>query len=605
VTRDPHQVLHDVFGFAAFRGEQAAIINHVIAGGDALVLMPTGGGKSLCYQVPALCREGTCVVVSPLIALMHDQVEALRQLGVRAAALNSALDYAAAGAVEQDLREGRLELLYVAPERLLMNGFLDRLQRCRVSLFAIDEAHCVSQWGHDFRPEYLKLAVLRERFPDVPRIALTATADGPTREDILERLHLREGRVFVAGFDRPNIRYRIVPKQNSRVQLLDFLKTHRGEAGIVYALSRKKVEETAAALNAAGIAALPYHAGLDKAVRAANQDRFLKEDAIVMVATVAFGMGIDKPDVRFVAHLDLPRSLEAYYQETGRAGRDGLPSEAWLLYGAGDQAKLRQFIDESEASDRQKRIEHQKLDALLGYCETTRCRRQVLLAYFGDTLEEPCGNCDTCLSPAVTFDGTEAARKALSGVYRTGERFGAGHVIDVLLGAETERIQSFGHDRLSVYGIGKEFGRTEWRSIFRQLTALGLLVVDTGGHGGLHLGAECRAVLRGERRVELRREEGRRRQTAAERAAKRAGAAGLGDDADERALFEALRARRASLAKAQGVPPYVIFHDTTLIEIARRRPQSLDDLAGISGVGQAKLARYGDLFVDVVRAHAT
>jgi ATP-dependent DNA helicase RecQ len=605
VTRDPLQVLHEVFGFAAFRGEQAAIIDQVIAGGDALVLMPTGGGKSLCYQVPALCRDGTCVVVSPLIALMYDQVEALRQLGVRAAALNSSLDYATTSAVERDLYSGKLDLLYVAPERLLMNGFLDRLQRCKVALFAIDEAHCVSQWGHDFRPEYLKLAVLRERFPDVPRIALTATADGPTRDDILDRLHLREGRVFVAGFDRPNIRYRIVPKQNSRTQLLDFLKEHRGEAGIVYCLSRKKVEDIAAALNEAGIAALPYHAGLDKTVRAANQDRFLKEEGLVMVATIAFGMGIDKPDVRFVVHLDLPRSLEAYYQETGRAGRDGLPSEAWLLYGAGDQAKLRQFIDESDAADRQKRIEHQKLDALLGYCETMRCRRQVLLAYFGDTLEEPCGNCDTCLSPAIAFDGTEAARKALSCVYRTGERFGAGHVIDVLLGAETERIRSFGHDALSVYGIGKEFGRTEWRSIFRQLTALGLLLVDTGGHGGLHLGPECRAVLRGERRIELRREEGRRRQSTADRAARRATAAGLEDDAGTRALFEALRARRASLAKAQGVPPYVIFHDTTLIEIARSKPTTLEALAGITGVGQAKLARYGDLFVSVVRDHAS
>jgi ATP-dependent DNA helicase RecQ len=600
-ARDPHEVLHAVFGFACFRGEQQAIIDHVIAGGDALVLMPTGGGKSLCYQVPALCRPGTCVVVSPLIALMHDQVEALRQLGVRAAALNSALDYAAASAVEKDLRDGRLDLLYVAPERLLMNGFLDRLKRCAIALFAIDEAHCVSQWGHDFRPEYLKLAVLRERFPDVPRIALTATADGPTREDILDRLHLRNGRVFVAGFDRPNIRYRIAPKQNSRTQLLDFLKERGGEAGIVYCLSRKKVEDTAQALNDAGFPALPYHAGLDKAVRAANQDRFLKEDGIVMVATVAFGMGIDKPDVRFVAHLDLPRSLEAYYQETGRAGRDGLPSEAWLLYGAGDQAKLRQFIDESEAADRQKRIEHQKLDALLGYCETTRCRRQVLLGYFGDTLDEPCGNCDTCLTPAVTFDGTEAARKALSCVYRTGERFGAGHIIDVLMGADTERVRSFGHDALSVYGIGKEFGRTEWRSIVRQLTALGLLVVDTAGHGGLHLGAECRAVLRGERRIELRREEGRRRRTAAERAATRAGAAGLGEDAGVRALFEALRARRAALAKAQGVPPYVIFHDSTLIEIAHKRPGSLDELAGITGVGQAKLQRYGAQFLEVVR----
>jgi ATP-dependent DNA helicase RecQ len=604
MARTPQEVLHEVFGFARFRGEQAVIIDHVIGGGDALVLMPTGGGKSLCYQVPALCRDGLCVVVSPLIALMQDQVESLRQLGVRAAALNSGLSYAEAGAVEQALREGMLDLLYVAPERLLMNGFLDRLRRYSVSLFAIDEAHCVSQWGHDFRPEYLKLAVLGERFPDVPRIALTATADGPTREEILDRLHLRAGRVFVAGFDRPNIRYRIQPKTNTRDQLLDFLGARKGEAGIIYCLSRRKVEDTAQALNDAGVAALPYHAGLDKAVRAANQDRFLKEDGIVMVATIAFGMGIDKPDVRFVAHLDLPRSLEAYYQETGRAGRDGLPSEAWLLYGLSDQAKLRQFIDDSDAPDRQKRVEHQKLDALLGYCETTRCRRQVLLAYFGDTLETPCGNCDTCLSPAVTFDGTEAARKALSCVYRTGERFGAGHVIDVLLGAETERMRELGHDSLSVYGIGKEFSRTEWRSILRQLVATGLLVVDTAGHGGMHLGPDCRAVLRGEKRIELRREEGRKRKTAAERAAKRAGAAGLGDDAGDRALFEALRARRATLAKAQGVPPYVIFHDTTLIEIARRKPRSLADLAGITGIGQAKLERYGQIFIGVVEDHA-
>jgi ATP-dependent DNA helicase RecQ len=600
----PHDILHRVFGFAEFRGEQAAIIDHVVAGGDALVLMPTGGGKSLCYQVPALCRDGLCVVISPLIALMYDQVESLRQLGVRAAALNSSLSPAETGAVEQALREGMLDLLYVAPERLLANGFLDRLQRYGVSLFAIDEAHCVSQWGHDFRPEYLKLAVLHERFPTVPRIALTATADGPTREEILDRLHLRAGRVFVAGFDRPNIRYRIVPKSNTREQLLDFLGERKGEAGIVYCLSRRKVEDIAAALNEAGVAALPYHAGLDKAVRAANQDRFLKEDGIVMVATIAFGMGIDKPDVRFVAHLDLPRSLEAYYQETGRAGRDGLPSEALLFYGLSDQAKLRQFIDESDAADRQKRVEHQKLDALLGYCETTRCRRQVLLAYFGDTLEAPCGNCDTCLSPAVTFDGTEAARKALSCIYRTGERFGAGHVIDVLLGAETERMRELGHDSLSVYGIGKEFTRVEWRSILRQLVASGLLVVDTAGHGGIHLGPDCRAVLRGEKRIELRREEARRRKTAGERAARRAGAAGLGDDPGDRALFEALRARRAILAKAQGVPPYVIFHDTTLIEIARRKPCDLADFAGITGVGQAKLERYGAIFLAVVQETA-
>ena len=600
----PHDILHRVFGFAEFRGEQAAIIDHVVAGGDALVLMPTGGGKSLCYQVPALCRDGLCVVISPLIALMYDQVESLRQLGVRAAALNSSLSPAEAGAVEQALREGMLDLLYVAPERLLTNGFLDRLQRYGVSLFAIDEAHCVSQWGHDFRPEYLKLAVLHERFPSVPRIALTATADGPTREEILDRLQPARG---------PRLRRRLRPSQyplphraeseharaaprfpgraqgRGRHRLLPVAQEGRGHGG--------RAERRRACRRC------PTMPASTRRCARANQDRFLKEDGIVMVATIAFGMGIDKPDVRFVAHLDLPRSLEAYYQETGRAGRDGLPSEALLFYGLGDQAKLRQFIDESDAADRQKRVEHQKLDALLGYCETTRCRRQVLLAYFGDTLEEPCGNCDACLSPAVTFDGTEAARKALSCVYRTGERFGAGHLIDVLVGAETERMRELGHDSLSVYGIGKEFSRVEWRSILRQLVASGLLVVDTAGHGGIHLGPDCRAVLRGEKRIELRREEARRRKTAGERAAKRAGAAGLGDDPGDRALFEALRARRASLAKAQGVPPYVIFHDTTLIEIARRRPRDLADFAGITGVGQAKLERYGAIFTEVVRDH--
>ena len=601
----PHDILHRVFGFAEFRGEQAAIIDHVVAGGDALVLMPTGGGKSLCYQVPALCRDGLCVVISPLIALMYDQVESLRQLGVRAAALNSSLSPTEAGAVEQALREGMLDLLYVAPERLLTNGFLDRLQRYGVSLFAIDEAHCVSQWGHDFRPEYLKLAVLHERFPSVPRIALTATADGPTREEILDRLHLRAGRVFVAGFDRPNIRYRIVPKANTpraaprfpgrtqgrgRHRLLPVAQEGRGHGG---------GPERAPACRRC-----PTTPACDKAVRAANQDRFLKEDGIVMVATIAFGMGIDKPDVRFVAHLDLPRSLEAYYQETGRAGRDGLPSEALLFYGLGDQAKLRQFIDESDAADRQKRVEHQKLDALLGYCETTRCRRQVLLAYFGDTLEEPCGNCDTCLTPAVTFDGTEAARKALSCVYRTGERFGAGHVIDVLLGAETERMRELGHDSLSVYGIGKDFSRR--RMALDPAPARGL-----GPAGGRYGRPRRHPSGPGLPRRAARRE--------ADRAAPRGSAA---PQDRRRACRQARRRRRPRRRsgrpravrgaarpprhprKAQGVPPYVIFHDTTLIEIARRRPRDLADFAGITGVGQAKLERYGAIFLDVVRAQA-
>ncbi len=525
--RQPLDVLRAVFGFDEFRGHQAEIIDHVVAGGDALVLMPTGGGKSLCYQVPALCREGVAIVVSPLIALMRDQVEALRQLDVRAAALNSSIPFSDAMRIERQMRAGEIDLVYVAPERLLTDGFLELLDRCKLALFAIDEAHCVSQWGHDFRPEYLQLTVLHTRYPQVPRIALTATADAPTRRDIIERLDLGQGRVFVAGFDRPNIRYRVAAKQNSRSQLEEFLKNgHAGHAGIVYCLSRSKVEETAAWLAARGYPALPYHAGLDKPVRSAHQDRFIKEDGVVIVATIAFGMGIDKPDVRFVVHLDAPKTLEAYYQETGRAGRDGLPSEAFMLYGLEDVTKLRQLLESSDAPDAQKQIERRKLEALVGYCETTRCRRQVLLAYFGETLDGACGNCDACLEPAESIDGTELVRKALSCVYRTGQRFGAAHVIDVLRGGDTEKVRKFGHERLTTYGIGQELAASEWRSVFRQLVAIGLLVVDAG-HGGLRLGPDCRDVLRGERRVELRREEPRRRKTATERAATRATRQGM------------------------------------------------------------------------------
>ncbi|MDJ0942313.1 MAG: DNA helicase RecQ [Kiloniellales bacterium] len=601
MSRDPREVLSEVFGFEAFRGQQGDVVEHVVAGGDALVLMPTGGGKSLCYQIPALCRSGTGVVISPLIALMQDQVEALRQLGVQAAALNSSLGYHAANEVERALAAGALDLIYVAPERLLTDGFLGLLDRCEIALFAIDEAHCVSQWGHDFRPEYRQLTLLRERFPEVPRLALTATADGPTRRDILTQLELTGGRVFAASFDRPNIRYRVQPKAGPRRQLKAFLEAeHRGDSGIVYCLSRAKVEETAQWLSAEGFTALPYHAGLDKAVRAANQERFLKEEAVVMVATIAFGMGIDKPDVRFVAHLDLPKSLEAYYQETGRAGRDGLASDAWMTYGLEDVVKLRQFSEGSTAPDEQKRVERQKLDALLGYCETVRCRRQVLLDYFGETLAAPCGNCDTCLEPVASFDGTEAAQKALSCIYRTGQIFGAGHLIDVLLGGDTERIRKFRHQALSTYGIGGDFSREEWRSIFRQLVALGLAAVDVEGHGGLRLTAEARPVLRGERRIELRRDpvtlRGRARPAAA---AKARGPVDFEDPAAE-ALFQDLRQLRLALAKSQGVPPYVIFHDSTLAELARLRPSRLEQLHGITGIGQAKLERYGAAFLEVI-----
>ena len=589
--RDPLGVLRTVWGYPAFRGLQEEVIRHVLTGGDALVLMPTGGGKSLCYQVPALCLDGLTVVVSPLIALMQDQVSALSQLGVRAAMLNSSLDFRSATAVERAMREGGLDLVYVAPERLKAPGFLDLLGRCRLALFAIDEAHCVSQWGHDFRPDYLELRVLHERFPAVPRLALTATADAPTRREIVERLDLVQGRQFVAGFDRPNIRYRVVGKVQPKAQLLAYLREQAGRSGIVYCLSRRKVEDTAAMLNAAGIAALPYHAGLDKEVRAANQDRFLKEDGLVMVATIAFGMGIDKPDVRFVLHLDLPKSLEAYYQETGRAGRDGLAAEAYMLYGLDDVGKLRGFLARSDTgSERQRHVDRQKLEAMLGYCETTQCRRQVLLAYFGEDRSGDCGNCDCCLDRPESFDGTELARKALSAIYRTGQRFGVGHLIDVLRGEATERVGKFGHDELSVFGIGREVDPSGWRSVLRQLAARGLVEVDVEGHGGLSLAGDCRAVLRGEQRVDLRRDPTARRQGPK---ARTAATAGQHLDPAAEALFQRLRQWRQQTARAQGVPPYVIFHDATLQAIAVARPRRLADLAPVPGLGAAKLERYG------------
>ncbi|MDO8605283.1 MAG: DNA helicase RecQ [Phaeospirillum sp.] len=600
----PLEVLNRVFGFPAFRGQQADVIDHVVGGGDALVLMPTGAGKSLCYQVPALCRDGVAVVVSPLIALMQNQVEAMSQLGVRVAALNSARSFDEVSVIERQMQAGELDLVYVTPERLVTPGFLALLDTCRIALFAIDEAHCVSQWGHDFRPEYLQLALLRERYPAVPCLALTATADGPTRRDIAERLGLGDGRLFVAGFDRPNIRYRITAKKTPKEQLLHFLATEHGgaegDSGIVYCLSRAKVEETASWLVGKGFNALAYHAGMDQATRAANQQRFLREEGVVMVATIAFGMGIDKPDVRFVAHLDLPKSLESYYQETGRAGRDGRPANAWMAYGLEDVAKLGQFIASSQASDAQKRIERQKLNALLGLCETTRCRRQVLLEYFGESGAEPCGNCDTCLEPIASFDGTELARKALSCVYRTGETFGAGHVIDVLLGKDNEKVQRFGHHQISTFGIGKELSADEWRSVLRQLVAAGLLTIDVEGHGAFRLTETCRPVLRGETRVDLRRDPLPARGGAKDKGGKKP--ATQWDDPAEEALFQLLRAQRLILAKAQGVPPYVILHDATLIDVARRRPRRPEDLLGVAGLGDIKRDRYGETLLAVVAA---
>ena len=596
------QILQTVFGYDQFRGRQADIITTLCRGDDALVLMPTGGGKSLCYQIPALVRPGIGVVVSPLIALMADQVAALRQLGIAAAYLNSTLSAQEQGAIEQAMRSGELDLLYIAPERLLQPRTLTLLDECRLALFAIDEAHCVSQWGHDFRPEYMQLSLLPERFPQVPRVALTATADPTTRREIAVRLQLQQAASFIHSFDRPNIRYRVAERGNARQQLLRFIEAeHADAAGIVYCLSRKKVEATAAWLQAAGHAALPYHAGLAGELRAAHQERFLREEGVIIVATVAFGMGIDKPDVRFVAHLDLPASIEAYYQETGRAGRDGAPADAWMLYGLGDVVQRRRMIEQGQAPDARKWVERSKLDAMLAYCELASCRRVQLLAYFGETLEQPCGNCDTCLQPPVTWDATRAARMALSAIYRTGQRFGVGYVVDHLRGKRSERGERLGHERLSTFAIGAdELGEQEWRSVLRQLIALGYAQVDVAGHGGLRLGQTSRALLRGEQSLHLRRDRSDRRQRRQRIKAQRDAPP---IELEDEPLWEDLRALRLRLAREQQVPPYVIFHDSTLREMLVQRPLDEQAMAAIAGVGAKKLAAYGAAFVRVIAEH--
>jgi ATP-dependent DNA helicase RecQ len=603
-----HHCLQEVFGYSVFRGEQEAVINHLTKGGDALVLMPTGGGKSLCYQLPALLRDGVAIVISPLIALMQDQVDTLQQLGVAAAFLNSSQDAEQANNIADQLLQGELKILYVAPERLLSGNFsylLEQLdQRVGIALFAIDEAHCVSQWGHDFRPEYRKLTILHEKFPKVPRIALTATADAPTRAEIVERLNLEQARQFVSSFDRPNIRYRITQKNNARQQLEAFLEAeHPKDAGIVYCLSRRKVEETAEWLKLRGWNALPYHAGLDANIRNTNQRKFLREEGIIMVATIAFGMGIDKPNVRFVAHLDLPKSMESYYQETGRAGRDGLPANAWMTYGLGDVVSMRQMLDSGDAPEERKQVERKKLDALLGFCESTGCRHQTILRYFGEQHDGHCQQCDNCLEPVDTWNATQAAQMALSCVYRTGQRFGVVHLIDVLLGKQNSRVEQFQHHQLSTFGIGKALSQQQWSSVFRQLVSGGFLETDIEAYGGIKLTTASRPVLRNEVEVWLRRDEdtSKRKTSKAERGARvKEGYAEANDDP----LWHALKAKRTELASEQGVPPYLIFHDSTLLEMLNQKPGSLTEMSTISGVGQTKLTRYGDAFLQVLEDFA-
>ncbi len=597
-------ILQTVFGYPAFRSQQGQIVDHVIQGGDALVLMPTGGGKSLCYQIPALIRRGVGIVVSPLIALMQDQVDALAEVGVRAAFLNSTQSFDQILEVEKKMREGELDLVYIAPERLLTQRCLELLEILDIALFAIDEAHCVSQWGHDFRPEYIRLSTLHERFPHVPRIALTATADQQTRDEIIHRLQLENALQFVSSFDRPNIRYQIVEKANGRKQLLDFIEAqHNGDAGIVYCLSRKKVEETAAFLNEHGISALPYHAGMELTERSKNQAKFLREDGIVMCATIAFGMGIDKPDVRFVAHLDLPKSIEGYYQETGRAGRDGATANAWMAYGLQDVVQQRRMIDESDANEAYKRVQSVKLEAMLALCETINCRRVHILDYFGQA-SNPCGNCDTCLSPPVSFDGTVAAQKILSTIYRVDQRFAAGHVVDILRGIDTDRVKQWRHDQLSTFGIGSDKSEAEWRALLRQLIALELIAVDYDNYSALRLTEAARPVLRGETKIQLR------QYKKAEKALKhkRQSAKDYAESelsGEQQQLFDKLRWWRVETARTHNVPAYVIFPDATLREIARNVPQTLVDLRAISGVGDKKLESYGNDILQLIAELST
>ncbi len=594
-------ILKDIFGYSEFRHHQAEIVQVLLSGRDALVLMPTGGGKSLCYQIPALVRDGVGIVISPLIALMQDQVDALQQLGLRAAFLNSSQDSDAQRATERALLAGELDLIYIAPERLLTQRVLSLLARSRLALFAIDEAHCVSQWGHDFRKEYQRLSILHERFPSVPRVALTATADQRTRAEIIDQLELQEAAVFVNSFDRPNIRYAITEGRNPRERLWRFIEyQHPLDAGIVYCLSRRKVEQVAAWLSNKGRLALPYHAGLSERLRREHQARFLREDGVIIVATIAFGMGIDKPDVRFVAHLNLPKSIEAYYQETGRAGRDGEPADAWMAYNLQDVILLRQMMSESDADEQFKRIARHKLETMLGLCELNSCRRQALLSYFGETMASACGNCDTCLQPPVTWNATEAAQKALSCVYRTGQRFGVNYLIDVLRGKEDQRIRQNCHDRISTFAIGKQHSVAEWRNIMRQLIALGYVDIDSQGHGALRLTERARPLLRGQTELQLR------NQPRPERRPKNKKANTMPDlQPCDQHLFEALRIRRLQLARAHGVPPYVIFHDSALREMATLRPTNEHSLSAIGGVGEQKLARFGELFIEVIRRHSS